>query len=261
MSCDEIRALFSDHLDGALEAPDEDRLGLHLAECAACREALLAYERPLTALGGLGRPIPPELWPRVLEAARHSGLVRQGWLRPGRWLVPFAAGLLVAGGGSVLFVRRSPPAPASAMLPEGCTASLTRLARIEPRALYAPLSSSESEDRFSMPAYTVVVPDLLRTSGPYRAAPQRAVACGDAWRLPLLSPYGDLLVLSISPAPRGRAAAPAGYEVVTDARRVFYARVQWQEGGLSWSLEGRAAAGELLQLAAELRGRARVTAT
>ena len=110
-----------------------------------------------------------------------------------------------------------------------------------------------------MAAHTVVVPELLRRTAPYRVAVQRVVACGDAWRLPLLSPYGDLLVLSIAPAGKGNTTPSHTYQIVTDVRRVFYNRVAWQEGDLSWSLEGRAPADTLLQLAAELRARATTT--
>jgi hypothetical protein len=254
MTCDAIRSLFSEHVDGMLDAQDEDHFGAHLAGCPACRQALTRYEEPLAAIGSLAPELPQELRTRVSAAARRQGLVHRRL--PLRWLLPAAAALVVAIGGLLLAGRRARETEAPA-----CSTSLAHLARIEERALYAPLAPAEGQESVSLLARTIVVPEVLRASGPYRAATRNASRCGETWRLPLLSPYGDVLELRIAPAPRAAAAQAGGYQVVLDSRRVFYARVQWNEGGLRWSLEGRAPADELLRLAQELHGRARATRT
>jgi hypothetical protein len=57
----------------------------------------------------------------------------------------------------------------------------------------------------------------------------------------------------------GARTADAGtFLVELDPQRVFYARVLWHKEGLAWSLEGRADASELLDVAREISARARV---
>jgi hypothetical protein len=46
--CDEVRELFSDHMDRTQGPAQEDQLGGHLVECASCREALREYESALS---------------------------------------------------------------------------------------------------------------------------------------------------------------------------------------------------------------------
>ena len=50
--CEEVRAAFSEYLDGELAAPDAQRLEAHVGICPRCRQALTNLR---VTLGGLGR--------------------------------------------------------------------------------------------------------------------------------------------------------------------------------------------------------------
>ena len=50
--CEEVRATFSEYLDGELAAPDAQRLEAHVGICPRCRQALTNLR---VTLGGLAR--------------------------------------------------------------------------------------------------------------------------------------------------------------------------------------------------------------
>jgi hypothetical protein len=253
MSCEPIRSLFSDHLDGALSTADEDRLGAHLAECAACRAALARFETHLQALSGAAPLPPPDLRARTLAAARRERLLRRRGL-----LLPLAAAASVAvfAGGYGVGRRQGPPGPATftAMeLPSAC--SPERVPRLDRQALRV-ARQGPPERRLAAAGRSLRLPASLLSHGPYDTQPAQVLGAGAC--LPLTAAYGDALVLVVMPAP---ARAPVGEFVVEpDPRRVLYTRVRWTQSGVAFSLEGRAEARELLELAQEIAGRAGVDA-
>lgn len=91
MTCEEALPLLSAHLDGENTPEDEAALQAHLAQCAACREILEAYE---AIDRGVAQPEadPPE--------ALHAGVMAQIRKRPQtrrrRWLGIAAAAAVLA---------------------------------------------------------------------------------------------------------------------------------------------------------------------
>jgi tol-pal system protein YbgF len=113
MTCDEVRASFSDLYDGAMSSADLAHLRQHLQGCPACRAEWNTFQRAMQAVTDLGRAEPsPGFAARVRERLEAPPL----WRRALRWLflplyvkVPLqtAALVLVAFAGLLLF-QRSP---------------------------------------------------------------------------------------------------------------------------------------------------------
>jgi len=72
MTCDEIRTLIDDHVDGELQPPARDEVARHLRECAACRDEEKAVRALLASAAALPRELAPgrELWPEISERIR-----------------------------------------------------------------------------------------------------------------------------------------------------------------------------------------------
>ena len=121
--------------------------------------------------------------------------------------------------------------------------------------LRRPTPAHVPEAPLSTHGRTFLIPAALVSHGPYAADLAAAIRSDDAVCVPLIAPYGDVLVLSLANAAAGPAS---GFRVVTDPRRVFYSGVVWRHGGLAWKVEGRAPAAELLALAGEIEANTRV---
>jgi anti-sigma factor RsiW len=72
--CEEVRATFSDYLDGELPLEEATRLEAHVGICPRCRQALTNLRVTLGGLGRLGgaEPRDREAADRVLQAWRAS---------------------------------------------------------------------------------------------------------------------------------------------------------------------------------------------
>jgi len=265
VQCEEAKALFSDHLDGALTVEAEEALGAHLALCDACRRALLRYEQGLRALTGASPEPPAALDERIARAAVAEGLLHAAG-RPGvRWLLPvaaslacFALGVAVARRGALSSPSQSPWPPRFA--PTGAALSCVSVPDPQPwgdldafRQLPAK-ASAMTEVRAR--AFRVAVPRWLVSRGPYDTLASSAVESGAGVCVPLRAAYGDRLTLTVTPAPAAAESAGKEFAFESDPTRVLYGRVSWIHAGLIWSLEGRADAAELLDLAQELSARA-----
>ncbi len=70
--CEEVRATFSDYLDGDLHPEDATRLEAHVGICPRCRQALSNLRVTLGGLGRLGHAEPGdrEAADRALQAWR-----------------------------------------------------------------------------------------------------------------------------------------------------------------------------------------------
>jgi Putative zinc-finger len=77
MTCDEVRALFSAHVDGDLEPAARARVNDHLATCPACQRELARFQRVVAALQSLPEArAPAGLLPGVM-----AHLPREPWMR------------------------------------------------------------------------------------------------------------------------------------------------------------------------------------
>jgi len=113
MTCDEVRATFSDLYDNAMSGAELAALHQHLQGCPACRTEWNAFQRAMQAVTDLGRAEPsPGFAARVRERLEAPPL----WQRALRWLflplyvkVPIQAValILVAFAGLLLF-QQSP---------------------------------------------------------------------------------------------------------------------------------------------------------
>ena len=109
MTCDEVRASFSDLYDGAASAADAAHLRRHLQACPACRMEWDTFQRAMQAVTDLGKAEPsPGFAARVRQRLEAPPL----WRRALQWLflplyvkVPLqaAALILVAFAGLLLF--------------------------------------------------------------------------------------------------------------------------------------------------------------
>jgi len=258
MNCEEARELFSDHLEDALEPSLEDELDRHLATCSACREALRDYQAPLEALADAA-PEPPADLPdriaRLLPAEPSPWRIRIGWFHP----LPLAAALALLligyglGGGPGPSVRPAPPEPVPL---SGCADELVHRGFLDPSALRIS-SAGEPEPVLTTGGRRVILPASLRSHGPYDPRVEQALHRPRAACLPLTAPYGDVLVLSLS-RPGEAGLREGAFRVEPDPRRVLYTRIHWLQEGLVWTLEGRAAPPELLDLATEIATGSRV---
>lgn len=266
MSCDEMRELFSDHLDGALPPEAEDHLGRHVEECAGCREALARYEMGVGALAGCSPEPLLDLRERLTRRLGSEGLLSQpsgagarSWLPMAAVLAMFAIGLTV---GRSMTLRDDDEARGSHVSPiawaDACTGAPLTLPPLDPRA-WRTLSDSGGPDRVVLAgAYTIQLPRRITSHGPYDPDPSASVVQEGSTCLPLHAPLGARLALSVAPAVTGRPEGAGTFVVEIDPRRVLYARILWHQHGLTWSLEGRAEATELLDVAREIAGRTRV---
>jgi anti-sigma factor RsiW len=267
VQCEEAQSLFSDHVDGALPADAEEALGAHVATCSVCRQALLRYERGVSALAGASPEPPGALVERIGRAAVAQGLVGQPARRGVRWLLPVAASLACFALGAA--VARHVPRGTEGSHPwpprfPHASAALACASAPDPqpwgdlvafRALPATVSAKAA---VQTPGYRLQLPRWLTSRGPYAALASAAVQTEAVVCVPLRAAYGERLALSVAPAPTSAASAEEDFVIESDPARVLYGRVTWMRSGLIWSLEGRAESTELLALARELANRAAV---
>jgi hypothetical protein len=263
MNCVETRELFSDHVDGGLSPEAEDRLGAHVGACPACRDELSRYEAGLGVLAGRSPEPPPRLGERLARRLENEGLLR-GPRRGGglsRWrslaatLAVLACGLVV---GRLTATPGGSPSHREAALPaQAWGATCADLPETVPPLdpLVWRTAVRPAGEGLSLTAGDLVlrVPRRLASHGPYETAgtvERDGSAC-----LRLRAPLGSELALSLQPGSHGEDGI---FLVEIDSRRVFYGRVLWRQQGLEWSLEGRADATELLDLAREIAAGARV---
>jgi anti-sigma factor RsiW len=267
MSCDEIRELFSDHLDGALSVEDEDRFGRHVGECTGCREALARYETGVGTLAGSSPEPPSGLGEGLTRRLESEGLLRPS-AAGARWWLPMAAALATVAIGLIVgrsMAVRDDDARGSRVSPlpwaDACTRAPLTLPPLDPRVWRALPDPGEPERVVLAGHYTIRLPRRLVSHGPYDPDAFASVAQEGSTCLPLHAPPRRRLALSVAPAPTGSGESAETFAVEIDPQRVLYARVIWERHGLIWSLEGRAEATDLLDVAREIAGRARVERT
>jgi anti-sigma factor RsiW len=127
MSCREIEDRLDDYVDGELPEGEFQEMELHLASCAACRNAERQLRRLLAEARALPRERTPsrDLWPGITERleTRRFG---------GNWTFLAAAAILVlALAGVFLFREGRPPAPGVAAVPVSVPAESPALAAAE----------------------------------------------------------------------------------------------------------------------------------
>ncbi len=241
--------MFSDHIDGALGATQEDELGAHLAECAPCREALREYEEALSSLAGTSPSPPPEMEAQILRAlgAARPSEQRRAW----SWRLVPALGTLAAGVALGVLIARNPVRERTETLPQ-CSAALPRSIALDLGAYTGVPDSPGGEIEVGAGPTTLRLPRRLTSRGPYRPDATLLVDTKGGACLPLRAAYGYNLLLSVVPLDRPASRPGPEMRIEADRARVFYRRVSWVSGGYSWTLEGRAGAAELLDLAQEL---------
>ena len=260
MSCDQVRELFSDHLDGALSVEVEDRLGRHLGGCPSCREALARYEAGVGALAGTSPEPSPGFGPGLTRRLGSEGLLKRP---PGAGAYPWlsiAAALVFLGLGLVVGRATGPGGggPSAPDWADGCAGTAPAVPALDPRAWRTAAASDEPDLALPTGPHVLHLPRRLTSHGPYVAGASPSPAPEGSTCLPLSTPLGAGLTLSLRPGASGEAVEGDRFVVEVDPRRVLYGRVVWQQDGLTWSLEGRAETGELLDVAREIRARARV---
>jgi hypothetical protein len=267
MSCEEIRELFSDHVDGALPAEMEEALADHIGACHDCRRELARYEECLGGLAGLHPAPAGDLGERVARDLVARGLLSsragvRAWLPVAAALAVFAVGL-VAGRSSVH--RRggdeaSPIAPATRWA-NACVAEPLDPLPLDPRVLRATPRADAPPHLVSAGPYALSLPGWLTSHGPYRPDTSASIESGGSTCLPLREPFGTRLALTLVPTEGADAERALRFIVEVDPHRVLYARVLWRQAGLTWSLEGRAETTELLDVAHEIAARVEVQRT
>jgi hypothetical protein len=191
---------------------------------------------------------------RALEAERPSGRLR-GWtwrLAPvlGTLAVGVVLGALI-GRQRALDDRQGAPVQCAAALPRSIVLDLdayTRAADVPPGEIEVRSGRS-----------TLRLPRRLLARGPYRPDETLLVSENGAACLPLRAAYGYTLLLSVAPLDRPASSPRHEMRIESDPARVFYRRVWWVSGGHAWTLEGRAEAAELLDLAHELAAHSAVS--
>lgn len=265
MRCEEAQSLFSDHVDGALPVDAEDALGVHVATCSDCRQALLGYEQGLAALAGASPEPPAGLASSIARAAGPQDLVGMRVWRGVRWLLPVAASLACFGLG-VAVARRgswSTEVPWPPRLSRGGT-TLACAGATDPQpwgdldAFRGLPAATSAVTAVETGGYRLRLPRWLTSRGPYDALAAAAVRTDAALCVPLRAAYGERLALTVAPAPPSAASTGQDFVIASDPARVLYGRITWIRTGLVWTLEGRAEPTELLALARELASRAAV---
>lgn len=106
MNCREVEDRLDDYVDGSLAEGEFQEVELHLASCAACRDAERGLRRLLAQAAALPREVTParDLWPEIAARLQAPAI-------PGSGLVAAAAALAVAVAATFFF--RGGPAPTS----------------------------------------------------------------------------------------------------------------------------------------------------
>jgi anti-sigma factor RsiW len=251
-SCAEVRELFSDHADGLLAGVEEEALRRHVAGCVSCAGALARYEETVAALRGLAPAVPATLYGRIRTAAIREGLLPSRARWRWAWALPAAAAVVAALGYAVYegFRPARRPAAPSLFAASRCAEPLWDAWMVDDAALRRPTPGRVRGAPLSAGGSTFLVPAALVSHGPYATDLAAAVRSDEEVCVPLVAPFGDVLVLSLAGT---EAGPPSGFLLVTDPRRISYSTVIWRHAGLDWRIEGRASAAELLALAEEVR--------
>ena len=116
-TCETIRPLLSDYVDGTLAPEARASVADHVSSCDACRDTARDFERLRDAARALGPMSPPPLvWQNIeasLPAARRRA--RAQWLG-------LAAALVLITTGAYFFARVNAPAPATTTASNGAGA-------------------------------------------------------------------------------------------------------------------------------------------
>ncbi len=258
MICDEIRALFSDHLDDALPIEQETALGDHLAECRPCREALIRYETTFQSLAADLPAESPELYERIVHQAHSERLLQrpgiQAWSRYKYYLALIAASISFFVIGTMYGPRQNTLTPSAIMLfpPIDRTSdcgirnywppvpSVTdRANRVIPEIVPIPVSG-ENE--------TVGLPVMLSARGPFLMAQDSLDSECPVYR----TSAGEILLVRVMVSGVSIDAAQS-IRIDRDSSRVCYNRASWVQDGRIWSIEGRRSVTDLLALATEIQ--------
>ena len=109
MTCTEVDDRLDDYVDGSLSEGEFQEMELHIASCAACRDAERNLRLILAHAHALPREVAPprDLWAGIAERIEADRRTRPGWWAPVGLAV---AATLVLGVATVL-LQRSGPGP------------------------------------------------------------------------------------------------------------------------------------------------------
>jgi hypothetical protein len=217
MSCDEIRALFSDVADARLVAGEQAAWDTHLAACPDCRREWASFQRTLGLLQGLPRlRAPTGFVDRVMAAAYPQPWPRRLARRlfvPVRVKVPLeAAALALLAFTGVYLVQRTPEMQQA--MRDAAPPSYPPAVPAEPRALSVPAPTPPAQS----PASSAPRPVAPRKDGPgvgakpEEAKPEvkeRSEKMGVSETAPEKAAESGSIQTPQSPAPQAREVAPA----------------------------------------------------
>lgn len=233
MTCDDVRARFSDVADGRLAARERIAWQAHLERCTECQREWKSFERTLALLHGLPRHRAPEGFvERVLAAARPRPWPRRlahHVFLPLRVKLPMeAAALVLVAVGAVYLAHRTPvmqeamrdsgPAPGDWQPAPAVPAPLPAREPDAQRAAAPPRSDAARELKKSVSEKTAASsPDPVERALTREATPEAAPAPGIT--APSRSDQPEERLAATPPEGRGgaRIAEPPG---VASAPRV-----------------------------------------
>jgi predicted anti-sigma-YlaC factor YlaD len=134
MTCHDHQELFSDHLEGSLDAAAARRLEAHLARCAGCRHLHAELSTLLGELPLCATPLPPGLGRRLAARARLPRREASwvAWRRAATWALVFVgAWWQLAGGAVTTFAAEKLVPAASSAVAEVQETAARRAARGE----------------------------------------------------------------------------------------------------------------------------------
>jgi predicted anti-sigma-YlaC factor YlaD len=153
MTCSEVDERLDDYLDGTLAEGEFQELELHLASCAACRDAEQKLRRLLAQASALPREQTParDLWPEIAERLPSRGLGR-------RWIGLAAAAAIVVSAATFLMTRARPvsePGPTPILVTAAGESPALAAAEEDFARASAALLAALNEQKASLPPETI----------------------------------------------------------------------------------------------------------
>ncbi|MBN2056026.1 zf-HC2 domain-containing protein [bacterium] len=254
MTCNHIRGLLEQRLDGPLSARESRSVEMHLAGCDECRRYAAGLETLTATLAGMPLPHHDPAAAREILRGAAARLEAARTLFPRR-AVAIAAGVVLVFIVGYLAGRGRGPTSSAVRVVEMsagnvCAALAGYAYELDPGMIYR--AGARGLVMFRAGAFTIDLPASLGSHGPYSLRDERAGGSGHRLCAPYVSPFGEVLVLHLDFAARGRRGT--GFEVFSDEARIMHHGVTWWHGENRFMLEGRVPASYLLDMAMELQG-------